>query len=613
MDKYGVLKRHFGHSDFRQGQAELIDAVLSGHDVLGVMPTGGGKSMCYQVPALLMPGVTLVISPLISLMKDQVAALKRAGIDAAYINSSLSAEQLRLVYARAGKGAYRIMYVAPERLSAEGFPSLARGIQVSLVAVDEAHCISQWGQDFRPSYRKISHFIELLPRRPVVAAFTATATSEVRRDIIELLQLKDPICSITGFDRPNLYFDVQHPKNKMASLLALISEREDRSGIIYCATRTAVEKVCQTLCQRGIAATRYHAGLSKEERQENQDDFQFDRRQVMVATNAFGMGIDKSNVSYVIHYNMPKSLEAYYQEAGRAGRDGTPAECILLFSPGDVQTARFLIEHSGNEELSEAEQDLIRKRDAERLDEIIGYCKTARCLRGYILDYFGQRHEETCENCGNCKGSHQMMEVTVHAQMILSCVLRIREKLGYAVGKTLLVKTLRGSKDQNVLRLGLDRISTYGLMDKLSAGQVRARIDFLLLEGYLQIDAQHAVLEPTPAASPLLRGQKKLLMPVRLESRTAAPARRHRGRALAAGTEESAGLFAALKAVRMTIARQENVPAYVVFSNATLMDMADKAPCSMAEFLEVSGVGEVKAERYGQIFLDAIIAYQQEH
>lgn len=613
MDKYMVLKRHFGHSRFRQGQEQLIDAILSGHDVLGVMPTGGGKSVCYQVPALMMPGMTLVVSPLISLMKDQVAALKRAGAAAGFINSSLSGEQLKLVYERARQGAYRILYIAPERLETEGFVTLTKSMPISLVAVDEAHCISQWGQDFRPSYRKISHFIELLPRRPVVAAFTATATSEVRRDIIELLQLKDPICSITGFDRPNLYFDVQHPKNKMASLLALISEREDRSGIIYCATRTAVEKVCQTLCQRGIAATRYHAGLSKEERQENQDDFQFDRRQVMVATNAFGMGIDKSNVSYVIHYNMPKSLEAYYQEAGRAGRDGTPAECILLFSPGDVQTARFLIEHSGNEELSEAERDLIRKRDAERLDEMIGYCKTARCLRGYILDYFGQRHEETCENCGNCKGSHQMMEVTVHAQMILSCVLRIREKLGYAVGKTLLVKTLRGSKDQNVLRLGLDRISTYGLMDKLSAGQVRARIDFLLLEGYLQIDAQHAVLEPTPAASPLLRGQKKLLMPVRLESRTAAPARRHRGRAFAAGTEESAGLFAALKAVRMTIARQENVPAYVVFSNATLMDMADKAPCSMAEFLEVSGVGEVKAERYGQIFLDAIIAYQQEH
>ena len=613
MDKYMVLKRRFGHSRFRQGQEQLIDAILSGHDVLGVMPTGGGKSVCYQVPALMMPGMTLVVSPLISLMKDQVAALKRAGAAAGFINSSLSGEQLKLVYERARQGAYRILYIAPERLETEGFVTLTKSMPISLVAVDEAHCISQWGQDFRPSYRKISHFIELLPRRPVVAAFTATATSEVRRDIIELLQLKDPICSITGFDRPNLYFDVQHPKNKMTSLLALISEREDRSGIIYCATRTAVEKVCQTLCQRGIAATRYHAGLSKEERQENQDDFQFDRRQVMVATNAFGMGIDKSNVSYVIHYNMPKSLEAYYQEAGRAGRDGTPAECILLFSPGDVQTARFLIEHSGNEELSEAEQDLIRKRDAERLDEMIGYCKTARCLRGYILDYFGQRHEETCENCGNCKGSHQMMVVTVHAQMILSCVLRIREKLGYAVGKTLLVKTLRGSEDQNVLRLGLDRISTYGLMDKLSAGQVRARIDFLLLEGYLQIDAQHAVLEPTPAASPLLRGQKKLLMPVRLESRTAAPARRHRGRAFAAGTEESAGLFAALKAVRMTIARQENVPAYVVFSNATLMDMADKAPCSMAEFLEVSGVGEVKAERYGQIFLDAIIAYQQEH
>ena len=613
MDKYMVLKRHFGHSRFRQGQEQLIDAILSGHDVLGVMPTGGGKSVCYQVPALMMPGMTLVVSPLISLMKDQVAALKRAGAAAGFINSSLSGEQLKLVYERARQGAYRILYIAPERLETEGFVTLTKSMPISLVAVDEAHCISQWGQDFRPSYLKIADFVDALPVRPVVAAFTATATAKVRADIVGLLRLNDPVCSITGFDRPNLYFDVQHPKNKMASLLALISEREDRSGIVYCATRTAVEKVCQTLCQRGIAATRYHAGLSKEERQENQDDFQFDRRQVMVATNAFGMGIDKSNVSYVIHYNMPKSLEAYYQEAGRAGRDGTPAECILLFSPGDVQTARFLIEHSGNEELSEAEQDLIRKRDAERLDEMIGYCKTARCLRGYILDYFGQRHEDTCENCGNCKGSHQMMEVTVHAQMILSCVLRIREKLGYAVGKTLLVKTLRGSKDQKVLRLGLDRISTYGLMDKLSAGQVRARIDFLLLEGYLQIDAQHAVLEPTPAASPLLRGQKKLLMPVRLESRTAAPARRHRGRAFAAGTEESAGLFAALKAVRMTIARQENVPAYVVFSNATLMDMADKAPCSMAEFLEVSGVGEVKAERYGQIFLDAIIAYQQEH
>lgn len=613
MDKYMVLKRHFGHSRFRQGQEQLIDAILSGHDVLGVMPTGGGKSVCYQVPALMMPGMTLVVSPLISLMKDQVAALKRAGAAAGFINSSLSGEQLKLVYERARQGAYRILYIAPERLETEGFVTLTKSMPISLMAVDEAHCISQWGQDFRPSYRKISHFIELLPRRPVVAAFTATATSEVRRDIIELLQLKDPICSITGFDRPNLFFDVRQPQKKMAYLRALIAERKEKSGIIYCATRSSVEKVCDALCSSGMAATRYHAGLSKEERQANQDDFQFDRKQIMVATNAFGMGIDKSNVSYVIHYNMPKSLEAYYQEAGRAGRDGMPADCILLFSPGDVKTAQFLIAQSGNEDLSEAEQDLIRKRDAERLDEMIGYCKTARCLRGYILDYFGQRHEETCENCGNCKGSHQMMEVTVHAQMILSCVLRIREKLGYAVGKTLLVKTLRGSKDQNVLRLGLDRISTYGLMDKLSAGQVRARIDFLLLEGYLQIDAQHAVLEPTPAASPLLRGQKKLLMPVRLESRTAAPARRHRGRAFAAGTEESAGLFAALKAVRMTIARQENVPAYVVFSNATLMDMADKAPCSMAEFLEVSGVGEVKAERYGQIFLDAIIAYQQEH
>ena len=335
MDKYSILKQYYGHSAFRAGQEELIDSILSGRDALCVMPTGGGKSLCYQLPALLLPGITLVVSPLISLMKDQVAALKSAGVPAAYINSSLTGEQIRTVYARTRKGAYKLIYVAPERLETNSFLSLMQEMDVSFLAVDEAHCISQWGQDFRPSYLGIVDFINALPRRPIVAAYTATATKQVQSDILRLLQLQSPYRIVTGFDRPNLYFDVRRPKNKFSALAALIDERRGRSGIVYCATRAAVERVCDSLCDRGIAATRYHAGLTDEERQQNQDDFQFDRKTVMVATNAFGMGIDKSNVSFVIHYNMPKSIEAYYQEAGRAGRDGVRSYALLLTSPDD--------------------------------------------------------------------------------------------------------------------------------------------------------------------------------------------------------------------------------------------------------------------------------------
>ena len=363
MDQYEILKHYFGYDRFRPGQERLIGAILSGRDVLGIMPTGGGKSLCYQVPALMLPGITLVISPLISLMKDQVTALRKAGVDAAYLNSTLSPDQIRLVYRRAYQGAYKLLYIAPERLSGEGFSALTREVPVSLVAVDEAHCISQWGQDFRPSYLKISEFLHALPRRPVVAAFTATATAQVRDDIAQRLELENPLCEVTGFDRPNLFLDVRSPQRKLPALLELVQERRGKSGIIYCATRSGVEKVCAALCQRGIPATRYHAGLDEEERQANQDD----RRPVMVATNAFGMGIDKSNVSYVIHYNMPKSLEAYYQEAGRAGRDGEPADCILLYSAGDITTAKFLLENSGNVELDEEEQEQVRRQDQARL------------------------------------------------------------------------------------------------------------------------------------------------------------------------------------------------------------------------------------------------------
>ena len=362
MDQYEALKYYFGHSQFRQGQEALIDAILSGRDVLGIMPTGGGKSLCYQIPALVFDGVTLVISPLISLMKDQVAALSEAGIQAAYLNSTLTVQQMELVYQRARAGAYQLLYVAPERLDTAEFSALMAEISVPLVAVDEAHCISQWGQDFRPSYLSIAAFVQRLPRHPVVAAFTATATGEVQEDIVRRLELREPLRIVTGFDRPNLFFDVRRPKQKTPVLLRLIQERQDKSGIVYCATRSAVERLCKNLCAKGIAATRYHAGLDEEERRQNQDDFQFDRKTVMVATNAFGMGIDKSNVGFVIHYHMPKSLEAYYQEAGRAGRDGEPADCILLYSNGDVETAKYLIENSGNDLLTQEEQDHIRDR-----------------------------------------------------------------------------------------------------------------------------------------------------------------------------------------------------------------------------------------------------------
>ena len=603
MDKQEALRHYFGHSAFRPGQERLIDAVLDGRDVLGVMPTGGGKSLCYQVPALLLPGVTLVVSPLISLMKDQVAALQAAGAPAACLNSALSLEQLRTVYSRARQGAYKLLYVAPERLEGEGFDRLVRELEVPLVAVDEAHCISQWGQDFRPSYLRISAFLEGLPRRPAVAAFTATATGPVQQDIVQLLALRDPVREVTGFDRPNLFFDVQHPRSKLAALLKLVEERPGRSGIVYCATRSGVEKVCQALEARGVSATRYHAGLEPEERQRNQDDFQFDRKAVMVATNAFGMGIDKSNVSYVVHYNMPKSLEAYYQEAGRAGRDGEAADCILLYSAGDIATARFLIENGGNEELTPEAREAVRRHDYQRLSAMTGYCRTTACLRGRILDYFGQSHDASCGSCGNCRGEFASEDITVSAQMILSCVVRVREKLGYYVGKTLIVQVLRGSRDQRVRDLGLDKLSTFGLMAQLSAGRVRELMEYLELEGFLRINPAHSTLEPAGKARSLLFEGERLSMPLRKDRvREKKPA--SKGTALPEAREER--LLAALRTLRARLAQAEGVPAYIVFSNAALADMARRAPRTMEAFLEVSGVGRVKAAKYGEAFLRVI-------
>lgn len=616
--KLEVLRQYFGYTAFRNGQEELIDAQLAGRDVFGVMPTGGGKSLCYQIPALMLPGITLVISPLISLMQDQVLALKSAGVPAAYINSTLTMEQMRLVCRNLRECRYKIVYVAPERLLAEGFTALAQELNISLVAVDEAHCISQWGQDFRPSYLKILEFLQKLPRRPILSAFTATATPLVQQDIIRILELRSPLRIVTGFDRPNLRFEVRTPDSKKAELLALLALRKSKSGIVYCSTRKDVEALCALLQSKRFAATRYHAGLPDDERQRNQEDFLYDRKTVMVATNAFGMGIDKSNVSFVIHYNMPQSLEAYYQEAGRAGRDGEKAECILLFGKKDILTAKFFIQKSFEEsQLPEEERAMVMEQDLQRLYKMIDYCQTAGCLRQYILAYFGQRQAGRCGNCGSCTGvSGQKQkaaeapsapvrtgrmttkDITREAQMVLSCIRRVNAALGHSSTVTMTVRVLRGSRDKRLLEMGLDGLSTYGLMAAYSRNELREIIAHLKARGMLAYGSNEIVSLTGASGGVLFRGET---VAVTLDEGEMAE-RFPRSGAPAADSQ----LLIALKSLRSQLAKAENVPAYVVFSNATLADMAAKLPRNMAEFQTVSGVGAVKAQRYGSIFLQKI-------
>ena len=606
MNKAQLLQRVFGYDQFRPGQEALIDGVLSGRDVFGIMPTGGGKSMCYQIPALLLPGITLVVSPLISLMRDQVMALKAAGIQAAFINSTLTASQLHAVYRNLRAGQYKLIYVAPERLDTPSFLDLAAQLPIQFLAVDEAHCISQWGQDFRPSYLRIVQFIQALPRRPVIGAYTATATEQVRQDVERILMLRSPVRTVTGFDRPNLYFEVQKPEMRDQQLRQLIRHRQGKSGIVYCSTRKNVETVCQMLCDQGFSATRYHAGLSEQERNENQEDFLYDRKPIMVATNAFGMGIDKSNVSFVIHYNMPKSMEAYYQEAGRAGRDGSPAECILLYKGFDVQTARFLINNgSENEELDPAQREIIRQQDLRRLEAMVGYCKTNQCLRHYILDYFGQKAPELCGNCGNCQGNFQEVDITRQAQMILSCMKRIYDKRGCWVGASVVARTLRGSRDKRILEMGLDSLPTYGLMKDHGRSEIHSMLDHLEAEGYIQSEQEYQTLFLTQKAARVLFHGEQVMMKMERQIQPSQEEKRL--------TAENADLFDVLKELRFQLAKEAGVPAFVIFSNATLVDMAQKQPKTLSEFKRVSGVGEIKAAWYGEAFLSKIRSYLKDN
>lgn len=603
-DKLSVLKEYFGHDSFREGQDRITDSLLGGHDVLGIMPTGAGKSICYQVPALMFDGITIVVSPLISLMKDQVSALVQSGVAAAYINSSLTHAQYLKVLQNTESGKYKIIYVAPERLCAPAFLGICRNLNISMVAVDEAHCVSQWGQDFRPSYLKIPDFIDALNSRPVVGAFTATATGAVRDDIKTLLRLVSPLVVTTGFDRPNLFFSVMQPKNKSIELMKLIKERKNESGIVYCSTRKAVEEVCELLQKNGFAATRYHAGLDENERRRNQDDFVYDRTAIMVATNAFGMGIDKSNVSFVIHYNMPKNMESYYQEAGRAGRDGRSADCILLYSAKDVRTNQFLINNSEpNPDLTEDEQEEVRRRDRERLKQMTFYCTTHKCLRKFILEYFGDKGPERCEKCSNCLSNHENTDITVDAQKIMSCVART----GQRYGKKAICDVLRGSKNERLISAGLSRQSTYGIMADCPEKRLRDIIDHLCENGYMTAQGdEYPILKLAPKSCGVLTGQETLRMMLEIPQKKKAAAVKD---ALLPPADEK--LLAALKDLRKSLAMRQSIPAYVVFTDATLVDMCRLKPKTQEEFMEVSGVGQAKSQRYGEVFLAVIAEFSE--
>lgn len=611
-DKYHTpeqaLKILFGYDSFRVGQKSVIDSILAGRDAFAVMPTGAGKSVCYQIPAVLLPGITLVVSPLISLMQDQVKALNEAGVPAAFINSSLSEKDYNETIRRARQGVYKIIYIAPERLVTEGFLALAKSVPISMVTVDEAHCISQWGQDFRPSYMKIVEFVKTLEKRPIISAFTATATETVREDIVCTLGLQNPFTLVNGFDRENLFFQVEKPKNKEQYILKYISGHSGDSGIIYCATRKNVDNIYELLKSKGISVGKYHAGMSAVERKKMQDDFVFDYTSIVVATNAFGMGIDKSNVRFVIHYNMPQSMENYYQEAGRAGRDGLDAKCILLFSPQDIVINRFLLDHKEMQDLDPADRETVRERDARRLQVMERYCYTTECLRNYILKYFGENPEKPCQDCGNCLREFETLDMTEAAKKVINCVYEAKGRYG----KQIIIDTVAGAKTARLEEIGTVRYKSYGVLAGTNKNLLRRLIEQLVLEGYLRV-GDYQVLK-LGDISGLKNPEASVFVKITDEDKQPEKTAKTKKKAKSVETLTSSGykLFERLKKLRLEIAREESMPPYIIFSDKTLIDMAAKMPASKPEMLDVSGVGENKFAKYGERFLEVIEEYRRE-
>lgn len=597
MDIYSALKTYFGYDEFKEGQKRLVMGVLEKRDVLGIMPTGGGKSLCYQLPAILLDGITLVVSPLISLMKDQVDSLNEIGIPGTFINSTLDENDLNYRLQEIREGKYKIVYIAPERLPAYSFMNLIRDIKISMIAIDEAHCISQWGHDFRPSYTEIPRFIKSLNNRPIVAAYTATATKLIVEEIKELLGLKNPIESIIGFDRPNLYYQVVKVSNKLSYVIDYLKNNfQDESGIIYCATRKTVESVTEKLNQQGFKAVAYHGGMDSDIRQKNQDDFILDKVQIIVATNAFGMGIDKPDVRFVLHYNMPQNMESYYQEAGRAGRDGEPSHCTLLYSPSDIVKQKLLIQNST---FSEQRENILY----ENLQYLVDYCNTNDCLRNKILEYFGEKPESTnCANCGNCLDQSEMIDITIEAQKILSCIYRVQEKYGVSV----IIQVLRGSRNKRVLEFGLDNVSTYGIMKDYSEATLREIIMTLVSMGYIIVTAdKFPVLKLSSKSRDVLNGREKVYHKKHLlEIKSSAKNGRSLGGSLSEGYDEE--LFLKLKELRYSISQEKEMAPFMIFHDSTLKEMATYFPQSKAKMLTIKGVGLKKYETYGDAFLDVI-------
>ena len=579
-----MLKRFYGYDSFRPGQEKIIKSLLAGQDTVAIMPTGAGKSICFQIPALLFDGCTLVISPLISLMKDQVDALINQGIPATYINSSLSSAELSRRLYDIGNGKYKLVYVAPERLSGDFFQHGLTKTTIRMIAIDEAHCLSQWGHDFRPSYKLIYPFINSLPKRPLIGAFTATATPEVKDDIITLLGLYHPNIQVTGFDRPNLYFNVLRGENKQKFILNYVKTHEKQSGIIYAATRKDVDGLFAFLSSKGYKAGHYHAGLSDEERTREQDRFLYDDIQVMVATNAFGMGIDKSNVRYVIHYNMPRNMESYYQEAGRSGRDGEPGECILLFSPQDTMLQKFLIDKS-------IENPERKQHELSKLQTMVDYCHTPNCLRHFIVAYFGEVDAPGhCDNCSNCTDESELIDITLDAQKVFSCVLRLNERFGI----TMIAEVLKGSQNKKLLQFHFDHLSTYGLFSKRTVNDIKLLIQRLLATQYLMLtESEYPVVRLTPSAYAVLKGEATVWQKVTKEKQV----------------ESDDSLFQSLRKLRKEIADTEKIPPYQVFADSTLREMCQYQPTTIEAMQEIKGVGEVKLKKYGELFTKAIQAY----